>query len=184
MTGENKKSLKKLICTGMVILALVGCVTAPAAIVTSTYEFLPEQSTLVQTGGMSGHSTTYSVEGQFQLTVDFDAGIGSFDQVNATYGDGYSIGDLFNMTELVGTVVSDMVIDFEGQTREFGFDIHLGLTFMNDSLHLTGGFVESLPDGCAYDLDAIAVPEPVTVCLLALGGLALLRKQRASRAEM
>jgi len=129
--------------------------------VTTTYEFIPEQSTVVQTGGFGGTYESYTIEGQFQLTVDFDADVASFDHVDATYGDGWSLGDLFNMTELDGSVVSDTAIDFEGQTKGFfPFDIHLGLAFVDDLVHLTGGFVENVPDGFGYDLDAVAVPEP------------------------
>ena len=41
---------------------------------TSIYIFEPNQSTIVQTGGFAGVNWTYTVEGQFQLTVDFEAG--------------------------------------------------------------------------------------------------------------
>jgi len=158
------------------VLALVGCATAPAVIVTTTYEFIPEQSTVVQTGGFGGTYESYTIEGQFQLTVDFDADVASFDHVDATYGDGWSLGDLFNMTELDGSVVSDTAIDFEGQTTDFPFDIHLGLAFVDDLVHLTGGFVENVPDGFGYDLDAVAVPEPAMLFLVGLGGLLLRRR--------
>jgi len=159
------------------VLALVGCATAPAAIVTTTYEFIPEQSTVVQAGGFWGTYESYTIEGQFQLTVDFDADVAWFDHVDATYGDGLSLGYRFNMTELDGSVVSDTAIDFEGQTTGFfPFDIHLGLSFVDDLVHLTGGFVENVPDGYGYDLDAVAVPEPATLFLVGLGGL-MLRKR-------
>ena len=175
MSGEAKKNLKSVVCAGIAILAIAGCAgEAPAAIVTPTYEFIPEQSTVVQTGGFGGTYESYTIEGQFQLTVDFDADVASFDHVDATYGDGRSLGDLFNMTELDGTVVSDTAIDFEGQTTHFPdypFDIHLGLAFVDDLVHLTGGFVENVPDGYGYDLDAVAIPEPGTLLLFGLGGL-------------
>jgi hypothetical protein len=45
-------------------------------------------------------------------------------------------------------------------------------------IHLTGGFVQNVPDGSGYDLDAVAVvmPEPSTLLLLAFGGLMLRKK--------
>jgi len=178
MNGGTRKSLKKLICAGIIILAIAGCATeARATTVTTLYEFLPEQSTVVRTGGFGGTYESYTIEGQFQLTVDFDTSVASFDQVDATLSNGVSLGELFNMTELVGTVVSDTAIDFEGQTTDFPFDIHLGLAFVDDLVHLTGGFVENVPDGCGYELDAIAVPEPATLFLLAFGAV-MMRKKR------
>ena len=137
--------------------------TAPAE--RSTYVFLPDQSTVVQTGGIAGVHETYSIEGQFQLTFDFDAGIASFDQVDANLTDesGFlytrSLGVLFNMTELLGTVVDDTTIDFAGQTADgTSTDILLTLTFTGDSVHFTG---ETIPppdsaDFFYYKLDAVA----------------------------
>jgi len=190
MTGGIKKILKKLVCTGIVILALLEC-AGEATTVTTLYEFLPEQSTVVRTGGFGGTYESYTIEGQIQLTVDFDAGIAWFDQVDATlseeilFSDYYgeepistdSLDVLFHMTELVSTEVSDTAIDFEGQTTDFPFDIHLGLAFVDDLVHLTGRFSEAAYDGNQYDLDALAVPEPATLFLLAFGAV-MMRKKR------
>jgi len=187
----GKPIMKRTILMALV-LALVGCATAPAAIVMTTYEFIPDESTVVYYGGWGGRFD-YSIEGQFQLSVDFDAGIASFDQVNATLSEEVlyydydehdfsftqSLGLLFSMTELESTYVSDKQIDFllERNIPTFpGSDIHIVLTFMDDSVHLTGNFEDPLVDGHWYDLDAVAIPEPVTVLLLGLGGL-LLRKR-------
>jgi len=178
----GKPIMKRTILMALV-LALVGCATAPAAIVTNTYEFLPDESTMVYYGGWGGRFD-YSIEGHFQLTVDFDAGIASFKQVDATLlGEGHlngqSLGDLFHMTELESTYVSDAQIDFllERDMPTFpGADIHLSLTLRDDSVHMTGSFSEPLVDGPWYDLDAVAVPEPVTLFLVGLGGLMLRRR--------
>lgn len=174
------------------VLALAGCATAPAAIVTTTYEFIPDESTVVYYGGWGGRFD-YSIEGQFQLSVDFDAGIASFDQVNATLSEEVlyydydehdfsftqSLGLLFSMTELESTYVSDTQIDFllERNIPTFpGADIHLNLTFMEDSVHMTGDFSQPVYDGGWYDLDAFAVPEPTTLCLFVMGWV-MLRKR-------
>ncbi len=157
----------------MAVVMLVGwiCVSTASG-VTTTYEFLPEQSSMFRSGGPRGSHETYSIAGQFQLTVDLDGGIASFDQVDATLSNGIRLGELFNMTELFGTVVSDALISFEGQTTDFPlFDINIILTFMDESVQLTGGFVESVPDGWTYELDAVAVPEPATFLLLCMGML-------------
>jgi len=160
------------------VLALVGCATAPAAIVTTTYEFIPDQSTVVVYGGWGGGPSTFYVEGQFQLTVDYDAGSASFDQVNTNDIWGDSVADIFYMTELDGTVVSDSRIDFLSESADPSWpyaNILLELTFRDDSVHLTSitYYPRYAPDAPAYVLDATAVPEPMTILLFGLGGLVL-----------
>ncbi len=190
--GKQRKILEKLVCVAIVGLAVLsGAKEARATVVTTLYEFLPDQSTVIWHHGSTGWSIPHSIEGQFQLSVDFDASIASFDWVDAilTNGqppshhpdfnmNGLSLDELFNMTELFGTVVSDALIYFEGQTIEGPplFDINLMLTFMDESVHLTGGFVQSVPDGWGYELDAVAVPEPATLLLLFLGGLVVRKR--------
>jgi len=180
------KRLKNLVFAVIVALAIVGCARLSAAIVTTTYEFLPDQSTVVLYG--RGGPYPYPIEGQFQLTVDFDAGIALFEQVDATisekiyffdyYGEEPiytdSLNVLFHMTEMVSTNVTDTVIDFvfEKNIPTFpGADVYLTVTFLNDSIHLTGYFNEPIHDGGYIHLDAIAVPEPTTILMIALGGL-------------
>ena len=137
---------------------------APAE--TSTYVFLSDQSTVVQTGGIAGVHETYPIEGQFRLSIDFDAGTASFSQVDANLTDESSflhtrsLGVLFNMTKLVGTIAGDTTIDFAGRTAD-GTDtnILLRLTFTDDLVHLTG---ETIPppnsaDFFYFNLDAVAL---------------------------
>lgn len=195
MIGGTKNKVKKLLCTGIVILAIVGCATAPAAIVTSTYEFLPDPNALRTSGGFAGQGQgTFSIEGQFRLSVDFDAGIAMFEQVDATlsgevwfYDDSAgdtiptdSLGVLFHMTELESTYVSDTAIAFvfERNIPRFPIaDIHLSVTFLGDSVQLVGDFSDPVWDGYDFYLNAVAVPEPMTITLLILGAL-LLRSRR------
>jgi len=136
---------------------------APAE--TSTYVFLSAQSAVVKIGGFVGLYETYSIEGQFQLTLDFDAGTASFDKVNANLTDesgslyAQSLGVIFNMTALTGNAVDDTTIEFVGKTTDgTESDIRLTLTFRNDSIHLTGRTVPP-PDSADlffYELEAIA----------------------------
>ena len=132
---------------------------------TSTYMFLSDESAVVQTGGIAGVHKTYSIEGQFRLIIDFDTVMASFDQVNANLVDEspflptQSLGELFNMAELIGTVVGDMAIEFEGKTTDgTNSDILLRLTFRDDSVHLTGRTVPppNSADFFIYELDAVA----------------------------
>ena len=178
MGREANKGLHNPVCAGLAVLALLvaGASQTQAVPVTTTYEFLPEQSTLVKSGGIAGRTETYTVEGQFKLTADFEVGVACFDQVDATYGQGWSLGGLLSMTELVGTIVEDTEIEFVGETV-FGSDIVLTLTFIDHSVHLTGGYTDIFPDGYGNDLDAVAVPEPATILLVGVGAVGLLGKK-------
>jgi len=185
------KKLKNLVFAGIVALAIVGCTMLSAAIVTTTYEFLPDQSTVVLYGRGGPH--TIYVEGQFQLKVDYDAGVASFDQVDATisekiyfydyYGEDPiytdSLDVIFHMAEMVSTSVSETEINFVFEKNIPTFpsaDVHLRLTFLFDSVQLIGGFDEPIHDGGYIHLDAVAIPEPATILMLALGGL-IIRKR-------
>lgn len=193
MNGGTMKKVKNLVCTGIVILVLLEC-GGEAATVTTTYEFLPDPNALRTSGGFDGQGFgTFSIEGQFLLSVDFDTGIAFFEQVDATLSEeipyyDYDKGDLsltqslsvlFSMTELESTYVSDKTIDFvlERNIPSFpGADIYLGLTFIDDSVHLTGHFGMPMADGYWYSLDAVAVPEPATLFLVGLSLLLLRRR--------
>ena len=132
---------------------------------TNVYVFVPEQSTVVQTGGLADIMVTYGIEGHLQMTVDFDAGTASFDVVDAnlvdpsTFPDAYDadIGRLFDMTELVGTVISSTEIDFDtNNPQPGGTVVHLDLTLTGDSIQLTGGFCEPYVDGFCFEMNAVA----------------------------
>ncbi len=132
---------------------------------TSIYVFDPNQSTVIQTGGFAGVNETYGIEGKFQLTVDFDAGIASFDMVDAnlTEPTGFlytqSLGVLFNMTGLLGIVVDDTAIEFEGKTADgTQSDVSLKLSLIDDSAHITGNTTPppNSADMFFYDIDAVA----------------------------
>jgi hypothetical protein len=140
------------------------CASAWAQTGTRTYVFQPDQSTVVETGGVDSITATYTVEGRFRLTVDFDTNSADFNHVDANLsesvvgGYGQSLDDLFDMTDLVGTVVSDTRIEFDtADPMPGGKIVHLDLTFAGNSIHLTGGFREIWLYGFCYTLDAVAV---------------------------
>ncbi len=168
---------RRIVLTAIVVL-IGWAARAPGGhdgggIIRSTYTFDADQSIVIQTGGIAGVHEVYSVEGWFELTLGPAEGAASFSQVDANLisdtGVPYitSLGALFNMTELVGTVVSESTIEFEG--RAGGFDdssIELTLTYEADSVQLTGRTIP--PPGSAdyfeYELDALARGDQGSYC--------------------
>ena len=162
---------KAIIVAVAILTGLVG--GAPAAAVTNTYQFSPDQSSVLLSGGFAGISESYSIQGSFQMTVDYEAFTASFDQVNATLSPGgvylseYDLGTLFYMTELVGGVAIDFapgpeLIRFLDRSHDDGTpaDYIDCLIAINGSLQLTGRFWDGYADGFQYDLNAVAIPEP------------------------
>jgi len=153
----------------------------PVSAVTTTYLFQPDPNALVTSGGFAGQGQgSRSIEGRFELTIDFDAGIAWFNNVDATLseevwieghnGEGSIFTDsldvIFNMTELVSTDVSETTIDFLLDKGDCPgcfppyTDIHLRATFIENSVHLVGDFCDPCCDRYCFYLDAVAVAEP------------------------
>ena len=158
--------MKKLFLTHTFLLVSLYSVTAAGE--TNTYVFLPDQSTVLQTGGFMGIHENHSVTGRFQLTVDFQTGTASFDQVDAILSESpflhtQSLDVLFNMTELVGTIISDTEINFAGKTAEaHPVDVNLVVTLRDSSVEITGGTFPPCCDFFIFNLDAIAYESPQT----------------------
>jgi len=141
-----------------VILALSGSIWAQMS--KEAYFFIPEQSTVVQTGGYSGINETHTVTGLFVLSIDFDANTAWFDSVNANLSASpnlptQDLNELFRMTELISTDVNDTVIEFISDPLLGGITGELTLTFgEDDSVYMTGTFIEPWPDGFQFDCNA------------------------------
>jgi len=130
---------------------------------TSTYVFVPDQSKLVQTGGIAGVHWTYSIKGQFELVVDPNAGAASFAHVDANATDDspfkrtLDVNHVFNMTSLVGTVIDDTKLSFTGKASD-GSDVSIMVMLQDGSAHLIG---QTTPpphsaDFFIFSLDAVA----------------------------
>ncbi len=154
-----------IFATRLLILLIICVFGLPANAVTNIYVFVPGQSTVVRTGGLAGVHETYGIGGKFRLTVDFNAGIASFDKVDAnlTEPTGFlyteSLGEIFNMTARAGTIVNDTTIEFEGKTADgTESDVSLTLTFEDDSARLIGKTTPppNSADMFFYDIDAVA----------------------------
>ena len=125
------------------------------------YIFDRDQSTVVQTGGFAGIHETHSIEGQFELTVDFDSGEARFNRVDAilsesSYLPTRNLNDLFRMTAMVGTVVGDTAVQFETAPLPGGISGNLMLIFGDGTAKMTGRFAEPWVDGFNFDWRAIA----------------------------
>ena len=149
----------------LLILLVICFFGLPANAITNIYMFVPGQSTLVQTGGIAGVHETYGIEGKFRLTVDFDAGIASFDKIDAnlTEPTGFlysqNLGEIFNMTALAGTIVDETTIQFDGKTADgTESDVSIKLVLNDDSARLTGKTTPppNSADMFLYELDAAA----------------------------
>jgi hypothetical protein len=158
---------KRILTTAVILSAIVGAAPLRAALRaasghTNTYLFVPDQSHVVQTGGFAGIHEVHTIEGRFQLSIDPDAGTASFDWVSATLGEsGFlstrSLGMLFNMTKLTGTVINNARIEFEGTSSvDTEVPIAIVATVLGDSIHLVGDITPPCCDRFNFDLDALA----------------------------
>jgi hypothetical protein len=107
------------------------------------YVFLPDVSTITQTGGVEGVNRQYAVKGQFQLYIDFQAKTASFAQVdvnaidNSPYKRALNPNKIFNMTLLSGVVIKDTQILFTGRVAD-GSTVSITVTINDDLIYLTG----------------------------------------------
>lgn len=150
----------------IVFFALFTFCRPAGAIESSVYVFDPNLSSVVKTGGFAGVHEAYSVVGQFLLAMDLESGKASFEKVDANLieenGSVYpqSLGETFHMTALLGTVVDDVTVRFEGKTDDgTESSVLLTLTFIDDSASLTGTITPppNSADMFSYELDAVAL---------------------------
>jgi len=128
---------------------------------TTTYAFVVAESAVTHRDRSTDLDHVYIVEGQFELTVDLEAGVAVFSQAEIRAIDDTSdslrldLNVLFNLTALAGRVLDDATIEFWG-THGAGHDIDLTLTFEGQTVRLAG--VESLGrlSGEKYTLEALA----------------------------
>ena len=130
---------------------------------TNAYVFDPNQSTIVQTGGIAGIHRTYIVEGQFQLAVDYDTDTAAFEKVDANavddspYKNSLDPNEVFAMTSIVGVVLSNTTLKFTGYAAD-GSSILLEMTIAEDIVTLK---TQTTPppnsaDFFIFSIDAVA----------------------------
>lgn len=163
--SEPRTRNRRFLLPFLVLLALFLFNQPAIAIQTSTYIFDPNQSTVVKTGGFAGIHETYSVVGQFLLTMDLDANAALFEKVDVNLIDdsgsvyAESLDAIFNMTALSGILVDERTVQFEGKTDDSTkSDVLLSLALDDDSAHLMGTITPPADsaDLFSYELDAVA----------------------------
>ena len=121
---------------------------------TNMHGFTRGKSTILQTGGIAGVDRTYWLDGEFRLTIDFNAGTASFVVVKARATDDSTPpctldpNEVFNLTALAGTIRPDRAIEFLGKTAD-GSDVVLTITFQGAVVHLIG---ETIPPAGSADM--------------------------------
>jgi hypothetical protein len=157
----SKKSGKFLVFK---FILLVACIIGRSSQAqTSIYTFEPNQSTIVQTGGIAGVNWTYVVEGQFQLTVDFGSGTASFDKVDANavddsqYKRTLNPNEVFAMTSLVGIVTGNAPLEFTGYSAD-GSSILLEMMIVGDTITMKAQTTPppNSADFFIFSMDAVA----------------------------
>jgi hypothetical protein len=152
--------------TPLFILFAICIICRPAAGDTSVYIFETNQSIVVRSGGIAGLQKTFSVTGQFRLTVNSGANTASFNIVDANLADetgtiyNQNLNEIFNMTGLAGAVIDDTTIEFEGKTADgTQSDVNLTLTFIDGAAQLIGQYTPppNSADMFFYDINAIAI---------------------------
>ncbi len=130
---------------------------------TGQYAFLPDQSTVLQTGGFAGVHWSYRLEGHFQLTVDYKTGVASLSHVDAVATDDspsprtLDPNEVFNLAGLTGTIGADQTVTFTGKAAD-GSQVELTFAFVGNLVHMVGQTIP--PAGSAdffvFGLDAWA----------------------------
>jgi len=161
MASSSKSLDLSLVLLAVCLFGLPGESTASPH--TSTYVFVPEQSKVVQTGGIAYVHWTYTIKGHFRLTVDPNAGTASFTHVDANATDDSPFkrtldpNRVFNMTSLVGTVEPNGSIKFTGKAPDDS-DVCITIILQNGLAHLIGQTTPppNSADFFIFSLDAVA----------------------------
>ncbi len=129
------------------------------------YRFIPDESSVLQSGGFMGIQEIYSVEGTFGLRVNFDQGVARFVEVEAllkpesSFLPNPSLGELFNMENLDSTSVTETSIRFEGMTESYDVaPVVIEGIFGHNGVRLMGTIRPGCCDRFSFDLDGFAVP--------------------------
>jgi len=159
-----KSKLINCVFAAFLICTLSSCSNSPANNSVQTYEFITDQSNVIQSGGFAGVNKTHSIEGTFQLITDMDNNTASFEKVDANILEptGFlptqKLDELFNLAKLKGTFTDNTTMLFSGKTSEPESDISITVTLTNNTVSLKGGTTPppNSADFFIFHLDAVA----------------------------
>jgi len=157
-----------------ILLLLLHFASVVGAAETHTYVFDPCQSTVLERNWSWGYyEAWYYIEGEFQFSVDFNDVVttAGFDWVDGNLTDEVfycedgmqtteSLDVLFHMTDLncIDGNAASISFLYEKNNPTFpNADVNVIVTFVGDSIHISGRFSEECYDGSQYDLDAVGV---------------------------
>jgi hypothetical protein len=152
------------ILTILLFALLVTCIFAQSSKAqTNTYAFDPNQSTIAQTGGIAGLNRTYTIEGQFQLSMDFEAGTAAFEKVDANavddspYRRSLDPNEVFAMTTLTGVVLSETALEFTGYAAD-GSSVLVKMTIADSTITIKAQTTPppNSADFFIFSMDAVA----------------------------
>ena len=160
----RKSKLIKQIFTAFLLFTLSSCSNIPANSSSNTYEFVTDQSNIIQSGGFAGVNQSHPIEGTFQLSMDSVNNTASFEQVNANileptgFLSEQKLNQIFNLTSLEGTMTTDTTLVFKGKSSEPESDVSITLTLKDDTITLKGGTTppRNSADFFNFSLDALA----------------------------
>ena len=146
------------------LFSLSSCSILPTSSHVSTYEFITDQSKVLETGGFAGVHQTYPIKGNFKLYVNNKTNTASFEHVDATLMEptGFlttpNLEKLFNMNKLECTMSNSSTIVFSGKSPEDNSDVSITLTMTDDTVTLKGQTTPppSTADLFVFNLDAVA----------------------------
>ncbi len=173
--AERKMASRTVLVWAMaILLLLLHFASVVGAAETHTYVFDPCQSTVLERNWSWGYyEAWYYIEGEFQFSVDFNDVVGTagFDWVDGNLTDEVfycedgmqtteSLDVLFHMTDLncIDGNAASISFLYEKNNPTFpNADVNVIVTFVGDSIHISGRFSEECYDGSQYDLNAVGV---------------------------